>query len=367
MNFDLDEQQLMLRDLVARFAGDRYDIEKRSQYRRAPEGFSTENWALLAELGILALPFAEVQGGIGGGPVDIITVAEELGRGLCGEPWLSEILMAGRLLERAGDDAQRQAWLGPMMAGTARLALAHVEERARYNPHFVTTEARDGALTGAKTFVLGSEGVSAFLVSARESGAPADPAGIGIWIVPADAAGLERRSYRLTDGSVACELRLHNVRGCERLPGDGAEAIDATFDDVRIAACAEMVGIMAMLMASTLDYLRTRNQFGQPIGSFQAIQHRMAQLYVGLEQSRSHLLRAALAPDDGSRPATIAGAKAFVSERAIRMGEECIQLHGGMGVSDELAIGHGHKRILVLANLFGDHESELARYIRLVA
>lgn len=367
MNFDLDDQQAMLRDMVARFAADRYDIEKRARYRKSPEGFSAENWAMLAELGLLALPFSEDQGGIGGGIVDIITVAEELGRGLVGEPWLSDVLMAARLLDRAGSDAQREAWIGRIITGETRIALAHSEQRARYNPNYVTTEARDGVLTGAKTFVLAGAGAEAFVVSARESGGVADPAGIGLWLVPADAKGLERRDYRLTDGSVASELRLHGVSAGERLPGDAAAALAATFDEARIAACAEMVGVMDMLLQATLEHVRTRKQFGQAIGSFQAIQHRMAQLYVRLEQSRSHLLRAALASDDAARAQTIAGAKAFVSENAVLLGEDSIQLHGGMGVTEELPIGHGHKRILLLANLFGDADAELARYVQLAA
>ncbi|MFS0736071.1 acyl-CoA dehydrogenase [Sphingomonas sp. 1P06PA] len=367
MNFDLDDQQLMLRDLVARFAADRYDIDKRARYRRSPEGFAAENWAMLAELGLLGLPFSEDLGGIGNGIIDTITVAEELGRGLVGEPWLSDLLMAARLLERAGSDAQRAAWIGRIIAGEARLALAHAEQRARYNPNYVATEARDGVLNGSKTFVLAGAGVDAFLVTAREAGGVADPSGIGVWIVPSDARGLERRDYRLTDGSVACELRLHGVAAADRLPGEAAAALADTFDEARIAACAEMVGIMDMLLNATIEHVRTRKQFGQPIGSFQAIQHRMAQLYVRLEQSRSHLLRAALASDDGGRSLAIAGAKAFVSENAVLLGEDCIQLHGGMGVTEELPIGHGHKRILLLANLFGDPEAELARYVQLAA
>ena len=171
------------------------------------------------------------------------------------------------------------------------------------------------------------------------------------------------RCYRLIDGSVACEVRLHGVTQAERLDG-GSDALLATFDEARIAACAEMIGLMALLFEQTLEHLRTRKQFGQPIGTFQAIQHRMADQYAALEQSRSQMLRAALTNGNGAS-AAIAGAKAFVSEAAVKLGEECIQFHGGMGISDELAIGHGHKRILLLATLLGDSESELGRYVAL--
>lgn len=367
VNFDLDEQQQMLRDLVARFAADRYDIDKRAAYRREDTGFSGENWTMLGELGLLALPFAAENGGLGGGAAEIITVAEQIGRGFCVEPWLTDLLLAGRLLERAGSDAQREAWIPRLASGEARLALAHVEHAARYNPLHVACEVRDGRLSGAKTFVLSGAGADAFIVSARTGGGPATPEGLSLWLVPADAAGLHRRDYRLTDGSVASELRLDGVRDAEPLPGNAAAALIGTFDEVRLAAGAEMIGIMETLLAQTLDYVRTRKQFGQPIGSFQANQHRLADTYVALEQSRSHLLRAALAPADSQRAATIAGASAFINESAVKLGEVCIQLHGGMGVTNELAIGHGHKRILLLANLFGDADTELARYVRLRA
>lgn len=370
MDFDLNDEQTMLKDMVSRFVADHYDLPSRMRYRREPQGFSSENWRLLGELGLLALPFGEEHGGLGGGRVEIVTVMEALGRGLCAEPYLSDLLLAGRLLASAGTEVQCATWLPRILSGAARLALAHFEHPARFNPLYVRCEARpDGQsarISGAKTFVQAGEGVDGFIVSAREGGGADDPDGLSLWLVPADAAGLERRAYRLTDGSVACELRLHDAIGA-RLAG-GSEALLATFDEARIAACAEMIGIMTTLFDATLEHVRTRRQFGQPIGSFQAIQHRMADLYVLLEQSRSQMLRAALWHDRRERAsAAIAGAKSFVSASAVRLGEECIQFHGGMGTSDELAIGHAHKRILVLAALLGDAESELARYARLVA
>lgn len=364
MDFELDEEQGMVRDLVTRFVGDRSGLEARVRARREPEGFSTENWRMLGELGLLALPFGTEAGGMGGGQVDLVTVMEQLGRGLVAEPYLSDLLLAGRLLERAGTPAQRDEWLPGILSGERRLALAHVERGARFNPLFVECRAERrgerGALLGTKTFVQAGEGADCFIVSARESGHPDETEGLTLWLVPADAVGLERHTYRLVDGSVALELRLQDVEG-EPL-GGGAAALLASFDEARIAACAEMVGIMAMLFDATLEHLRTRKQFGQPIGSFQAIQHRMADQYAGLEQSRSHMLRAALRPGD---LAAIAGAKAFISATAIKLAEDCVQFHGGMGVTDELVIGHGHKRILLLASLLGDSESELRRYVEL--
>lgn len=369
MNFDLDDEQTMVRDLVARYAADRVNLSDRARDRQTPTGFSPSNWRMLGELGLLSLPFSTNAGGMGGGVVELITVMEQLGRGLCTDPYLSDLLLGGRLLERAGTVAQRDTWLPAIMAGDKRIVLAHAETAARFHPTYVQCRAApldDGwQLTGSKTFVLSAEGADAFIVSARDHGAPDATDGLSLWLVPAETAHLERRCYRLIDDSVACELRLHGVTGAERLDG-GSDALLASFDEARIAACAEMIGVMTLLFEQTLEHLRTRKQFGQPIGSFQAIQHRMADQYAALEQARSQMLRAALTVGPGAS-AAIAGAKAFVSEAAVRLGEECIQFHGGMGISDELAIGHGHKRILLLATLLGDSESELGRYVALTA
>ncbi|HEX8445758.1 MAG TPA: acyl-CoA dehydrogenase [Sphingomonas sp.] len=368
MDFDLDDEQQMMRDLVVRLMTGRQDAAIRNRDRAAPEGFSAAHWRAMAELGLLALPFGQDVGGMGAGPAALITVMEELGRGLCSEPYLSDLILAGRLLERAGTAAQRDAWFPGIVAGEKRLVLAHVEPAARFNPLTVRCRAAhhgaDVELDGVKTFVIAGVGADGFIVSTRDDGAGDDDAdGISLWLVPADAPGIDLRSYRLVDGGVACELHLRGVTRAERLDG-GADALLATFDEARVAACAELVGIMAMMFDATLDHIRTRKQFGQPIGSFQAIQHRMADCYVALEQSRSHLFRAALTVG-ADHPAAIAAAKSFVAAAAMKLGEECIQFHGGMGTSDELALGHGHKRIMLLAMLLGDSASERRRYLDL--
>ena len=371
MDFDLDEEQTMLGDLVARFVGDRYNLAARAGYRLTSDGFSRDNWGLLAELGLLALPFAEESGGLGGGVVELITVMEQFGRGLCVEPYLSDLILGGLLLERAGTQRQRAEWLPRIIAGETRVALAHFEHQARFNTAYVSTQVHGegdrAELSGGKTFVLAGEGVDAYIISARDHGSPGDTHGLSLWLVPASTSGLDRRSYRLTDGSVACELRFRNLKGAQRLSGGAEELLDI-FETSRIAACAEMVGIMATLFDATLEHVRTRRQFGQAIGSFQAVQHRMADLYVLLEQSRSHLLRATLTNGDARRrAAAIAGAKSFIGASAVKLGEECIQFHGGMGITDELAIGHGQKRILLLASLLGNAGSELVRYTEAAA
>lgn len=362
VDFELDDEQGMIRDLVSRFAAEQSDFADRHRQRAEPQGFSAANWRMLGELGLLALPFGAAVGGMDGGPVEVVTVMEGFGRGLCAEPYLSDLLLAGRLLDRAGSVAQREQWLPDITSGERRLVLAHMEHGARFDPLFVQCRAQssDGRTTlrGNKTFVLSGEGAAGFIVSAREDGA----SGLSLWLVDATAAGLNRHAYRLVDGSIALELQLHDVTA-ERLDG-GAEALLACFEDARLAACAEMVGIMATMFDDTLEHVRTRKQFGQSIGSFQGIQHRMADQYAALEQSRSWMLRAALMPQD---PAAVAGAKSYIGAAGVKLAEECVQFHGGMGVSDELRLGHGHKRILLLATLLGDSESELKRYLALSA
>lgn len=377
MDFDFNDEQTMLQDLVSRYVAENYDLADRVRYRREPEGFMSANWRLLGELGLLSMPFAESYNGLGGGRIETMVVSEGLGRGLCVDPYLSDILLAGGLLQAAGTKAQCESWLPRIMTGEARIALAHVEHDARFNPLYVRCTAKANAdqanpdqqcaeINGTKTFVMAPVGVYSFIVTARDCSGPDGSDGLSLWLVAADDPGIDRHVYRLTDGSLAAEIVFRGVRG-ERM-GGGADELLAIMDEVRIAACAEMVGIMSTMFDATLEHIKTRKQFGQAIGNFQAIQHRMADLYVMLEQSRSHTLRAALLPVEGTGPSpSIAAAKSFVSAAAVKLGEECIQFHGGMGTTDELALGHGHKRILVLASLFGDAESELARYVGMVA
>lgn len=367
MDFSLNDEQQLLKDLIERFVQERYDLPKRVGYRANPGGYSSDNWTALAELGLLSLPFAAEHGGMAGGAVETITVMEAIGRSLAVEPYLDELIVSAGMLARAGSDAQRDAWLARVMAGEAHLALAHIERGARYDLARVVTRARTigGALRleGEKSFVPQGEVADAFIVSARVS----DGGGIGFFLVPADAPGLERRDYRLVDGTAVSLLKLRGVPAGERLPG-GFDELLAVVDDARIAACAEMVGVMSLLFDTTLEHVRSRRQFGMTLGSFQVIQHRLADQYVALEQSRSQLYRGALAAaDDPGRGRAIAGMKSFVSHAAIALGEECIHFHGAMGTTDELIVGHGHKRLMVLSTLFGDSDRELQRFNGLAA
>jgi hypothetical protein len=358
MNFDLSEEQQLYRDAVERFVAP-VDTAWRHKLRQSQGGYDLARWRELAELGLLALPVGEESGGIGGSAVDLAIVGEALGKGIAPDPWLENGVLPARLLEAAGRAAELEA----LVAGERYFACALAERNRRYSLTASQTNAAQNAdgftLTGEKTIVLGGAQADAFIVSAASGGATA------LFLVPADAPGLDRRDYRLADGSMASELRFNAVRlGADaRLDlADGAFA--AAIDDARLLAAAEMLGLGQRLFDDTLDYVKQREQFGVAIGSFQALQHRLVECYAALEQARSMLYRAALADrsDAAAWHRAAAGAKAFIGEQADRVAREAVQMHGGMGVTDELAIGHAMKRVLVLGKLFGDGDALLAEY-----
>lgn len=358
MNFDLDEQQAMLKATVERFGAERHglDVERRRRARALPGGFDRQGWQALAGLGVLSLPFAEAAGGLNGGPVDLITVAEPLGAVLATEPFTESLVMAGSLLEAAGDTQ----WLPKVMAGDMVPAAALLERAGRYNPFHVETRARSERgrwqITGAKSAVWQGGAADLLLVSARVSGGVREAQGISLFAVP--AGGVERRPWRAADGSLAAEIELHDAEAMP-LDVDFADAFEVALHRTWLSASAEMLGAATMLLHTTLAYVKTRQQFGRPIGQFQAIQHRLADAYVALEQARSLLYRAAVCEDGGR---TLAGAKAYVGEAALKVAHEAVQFHGGMGVTDELVIGHGLKRIQMLAHLWGDGDLAIARF-----
>lgn len=365
MNFDLNEEQAMLRDLIERFVSDRYDPVRRAAYTAEPNGFSAEGWQILAQTGLLALPFAEEKGGLGGQAVEMITVAEAMGKGVATEPFLPVILMAAALIERGGSD-EMQARLLPLIAAGACLpTLAHLERNARFLASKPTTQARLAAgsvrIDGEKTCVLGGNYADPLLVTATdEAGQP------GVYLVDANAVGIARTDYRLVDGSVASDIHFDGAPAT-LLPG-GQAALSGVLDQARLAIIAELVGLMAHMFDATVDYVKTRQQFGQPIGRFQAVQHRLADGYAMLELSRSQLLRAA-AQTPGSQQAHIAiiGAKAYVGRSAKAIAEEAVQLHGGIGTTEELMVGQAFKRAMLLIAMLGDADWDLRHYVQLTA
>lgn len=369
MNFDLSEDEEMLKALADRFVTDRYDADSRRAYVAEPLGFSADNWTLLGEIGLIAAPFDEESGGLGLDATGIATVFEALGRGLAVEPLIENVLLAGRLFAATAPEALRGAWLAPLLTGERRIALAHAEERGRPGGLWVETRAEPAEggfrLSGAKTYVPGGAGAAGFIVSARSGGAPGEAASLALYFVAADAPGLTQESWRMADGSVAVSLVLDGVPA-QQLAGDAAAMAEAEVL-ASLARSAEALGIMERIFAETLEYLRTREQFGARLASFQAIQHRMVAQYAVIEQARA-LVNLALVED--GRPgfaAAVAGARAFISATSIALGHEMIQFHGGMGVSDELSIGHGHKRLLVLSRWPDDPDAALDRFAGIAA
>jgi alkylation response protein AidB-like acyl-CoA dehydrogenase len=367
MNFDLSEDEEMLKALAERFVADRYDLERRRKWQGDVHGFSRANWDLLSELGLIAALLDAEDGGLGVDSVGLAAVFEALGRGLVVEPLIENIAIAGTLLAKVAPQAVRDEWLEPLVSGRRRIALAHREAEARRNLRRVSTVAqRNGTgtyLTGRKSMVPAGSGCDAFIVSARVSGEPSDNDGVALFLVESNTPGLAITSWRLVDGSVAVSLDLNEV--CVPVAqylGGGLSEIEAAYARGVLLQCAEALGIMEKLHGDTLDYLRTRRQFGQALGNFQALQHRMVAQYAAIEQSRALLNLAMMAVEPAAQARAIAGARAFIAEASVALGHEMIQLHGGMGVTDELSIGHGHKRLLMLSRWPEDASASLDRY-----
>jgi pimeloyl-CoA dehydrogenase small subunit len=373
MDFDLSEEQRLLDDTVRRLVKDEYDIPKRRRYMAEPGGFSRKLWSRYAELGLLGLPFAEEYGGFGGSAVETMIVMESFGRGLVVEPYLSTVVLGGGLLALAGSAAQKRALLPQIAAGKHLLAFAHGERQARYGLSDVETKAtRDGggwALQGEKGVVLGGDSAETFIVSARIAGSSRDPEGIGLFLVDAKAKGVAVRGYPTVDGLRAAEVTLDGVRlGDEAVvgtPGEAYPVIERVVDRGIAALTAEAIGIMETLNAVTLDYLKTRKQFGVPIGAFQALQHRMADMVIEHEQARSMAVLAALSADladAAERRRIISAAKVQIGKSGRFVGQQAIQLHGGIGMTDEYAAGHYFKRLTMIDRTFGDADHHLERF-----
>lgn len=365
VNFDLNEEQTLLRDLVERFVADRYDPMRRLSYIADPQGFPTQGWTILAETGLLALPFSEAYGGLEGGAVELITVAEALGRGVATEPFMPVILTAAALIDRGGSDAMKADLLPRIIAGLSLPALAHLERGARFLAVRPETRARGEGnavlIDGTKTCVIGGGFADQLLVTATD--AQDNP---GVYLVDAAAEGVTRTDYRLVDGSIASDIRFTDAPAT--LLPQGASVLESVLDQARLAIIAEMLGLMGHMFDATVDYVKTRQQFGQPIGRFQAVQHRLADGYAMVELSRSQLYRAAAqAPGTAQAHAAIIGAKAYISACAMKIAEEAVQLHGGIGTTEELMVGQAFKRTMLLAALLGDADWDLRHYVQLTA
>lgn len=374
MNFELSEDQEILRTVVERFITDRYDLTRRRAYQQQPRGFSDENWRMLGELGLIGAQFSPERGGFGDDPIDTIIIFESLGRGLVVEPLIDSALLAGSLFKRGADSALTAAWLPDLISGRKTLAFAHREPRSRNNIAWVETRghSRNGriVLNGEKIAVANPVGADALIVSASESEDPTDRGAINLYLVPTDVVGLVMRPYRQIDGGLAARISFDNLElDPKSLIRGGHAAIIWAETRASLGRSAEALGIMDTLFNLTLDFVRQRKQFGVPLATFQALQHRLVAQYVALEQSRSLLYGAALASSSQAESwrAQISGTRAFISEHSVSLGHEAIQMHGGMGVSDELFVGHAHKRLLLLSRSPSDAAAALDEYAGIAA
>ena len=375
MKFDYSEEQRLVADSVRRFAAQDYGFEARKAIVASREGWSREVWAKLAEIGLLGLPFSAEQGGFGGRAVDLMSVMEAMGDALLVEPYLSTVL-AGRLVARGASEALRAEIIAAIVEGRMVMAFAHTEEGARYDlAHVATRAVRKGAgyvLEGEKRVVLHAPCAERLVVSARTSGDVDDASGIGLFLVDAKAPGVSMTAYRTLDEMRAADVRLEGVVAAEgaRIGGEGQALalIEEAVDYATALLCAEAVGAMKHACDATLEYLKTRRQFGVPIGAFQALQHRMVDMVISYEQARSMASLACARVDGGSDPRErariVSAAKIRIADAARHVSQESVQLHGGMGMTDELKLSHTFRRLTMIARQFGDADHHLERFAR---
>jgi pimeloyl-CoA dehydrogenase small subunit len=372
MDFDLNDEQRQLKDNLDRLMAAEYGFDKRKVYAASPHGWSGALWAKYAELGILALPFAEEDGGIGGGTIETMIVMESLGHAMALEPYLSTVVLGGGFLRHEGSTEQKARLIPGIVSGETKLAFAQQEKQSRYDLADVATTARkEGAgwvIDGEKGVVIGGDAADHFIVTARTAGSRRDHAGIGVFLIDARADGLSRRGYVTQDGQRAAQLTFAgvNVASADVIgdPAGGLALVERVVDEAIAALCAEAIGVMTMMHATTLDYLKTRKQFGVTIGSFQAVQHRAADMFVALEQARSMAIFAtmmAAEADAKQRARAIAAAKVQIGRSGRQIGQEAIQLHGGIAMTMEYNVGHAFKRMTMIDRMFGDADHHLTR------
>ena len=373
MNFDFTEEQQMVRDSIARFVQDDYDWEARKAIVASEKGISDKNWQTFAELGWLSIPFAEADGGFGGNIVDTMVIMEELGKGLVVEPYLPTVVLFGGLVARAGNEAQRGELLSGVIDGSVLGAFAYLERQSRFELSDCTTSATKTdagyVINGEKVVVFNGANANKVIVLARTAGEQSDRNGLSLLVVDAAATGVSKFDYPMMDGQRCANLTFSNVTvGADALLGEegGAMAVvDSLVQEAIIALAAEAVGCMGTLNAKTLDYVKTRQQFGVAIGSFQSLQHRMVDTMMAYEQTKSLLYKAVCEykEDPAKADATINALKVIIDRNSKLIYGEAIQLHGGMGITDELDIGHYAKRLMMIVTSFGDatyHRSQYA-------
>jgi pimeloyl-CoA dehydrogenase small subunit len=372
MDFSFTEEQTLLRNSVQSLLADKYDFDTRRKIVKSADGWSPAMWKQFAELGLLAAPFSEEMGGLGGGSIETMILMEEFGRHLVVEPFVETVVIAGGFLREGASKAQQDAHIPGIVDGSTVWAFAYAEPQGRYNlADLVTTAKKDGAgysINGYKAVVLGAPWAQKLIVTARTSGGQRDRDGVSVFIVDKSAPGVSTRDYPTVDGRRASEITFENVKvGADALigaEGKGLPLVEKVTDQAIAALSAEAVGCMGELNKATVEYCKTRKQFGVPIGKFQVLQHRMVDMFMAYEQSVSmtYMVNLKLEESDAERVKAAAGAKVQIGKAGRFVGQQSVQLHGGMGMTDELNVGHYFKRLTMIDTQFGNVDHQLKRY-----
>ena len=372
MNFELSEEQKMIQQSVERFVQENYDLPKRVEISSKDPGYSKDYWGSMAELGWLGLPFNEEDGGFGGNQIDTLVIMEQFGKGLVLEPFLANVVLGGGAIQMGGSEELKKEILPSLIEGTKQVTLAYAEQQSRFDLEDVATSARlDGdkyIINGQKSMVLNAESADHLVIVTRTSGGQVDEEGITLFLVDSDTKGLEKQNFPTVDGLRASEITLENVEvGTERIIGDtdkGFEILKAVSNNGILALCAEAVGAMEILYKDTVEYTQQREQFDHPLSDFQVLQHRMVDMFMEYEQCKSLLFRATMETiqDPEMAQKTIHALKHLIGKSGIFVGENAVQLHGGMGVTEELRIGHFFKRLLVIDSQFGNADFHLDKF-----
>lgn len=375
MNFELSEEQKMIQQSVERFVQENYDLTNRVKISSEDPGYSKEYWGSMADLGWLGLAFDEEDGGFGGNQIDTLVLMEQFGKGLVLEPFLANIVLGGGIIKRAASPAIKESIIPSLMEGKLQITLAYAEEQSRFDIEDVATAAReeDGGfiINGKKSMVLNAESADKIIVVTRTSGSQVDENGISLFIVDASSEGVEKQNFPTVDGLRASEITFEDVKvSSEALVGEkdnGFKILQAVVNDAILALSAEAVGAMEVLYKDTVEYTQQREQFDHALSDFQVLQHRMVDMFMEYEQCKSLLFRATLEtvedPDLAQR--TVHALKHLIGKSGIFVGESAVQLHGGMGVTEELRVGHFFKRLLVIDSQFGNADFHLDKFTNL--
>ena len=375
MDFSYTEEQTLLRNSVSKYLADNYKFEDWRKFTRSDLGRDPKHWKQFAELGLFAAALPEAHGGLGGGAVESMIIMEEFGKALVVEPYVPTVVLGGGFLKHAGTEAQKSEWLGKVAAGETMIAFAFAEPKGRYNLADVTTTAKKQGgsyvLNGQKAVVLGAPWADTLVVTARSAGGQRDRNGIGVFLVDKKAKGVSTRDYPTVDSLRASEVTFENVEvpaaGLIGQPDGGLPLVERVVDEAIAAICAEATGAMKVLVDTTVEYSKTRKQFGVPIGKFQVLQHRMVDMFVQYEQSVSITLMVTLKLDeaDAERARAASAAKVTIGKAGRFVGQQAVQIHGGIGMTDELNVGHYFKRLTLIDTLFGNTDHHLKRYAAL--